>query len=65
MTTSERIKAAGCWFNFLWKCEHPNMKGCACNGPCDKYQDLIACPKCGNPIEAGYCINKLCSNHGR
>ena len=62
----EDIKnAADCFHNYLWICKHPSQCNTKCVGRCEKYFNGISCPECDNPIEYGYCINKLCVNHGR
>jgi hypothetical protein len=74
------LTAMHCDFNYLWKCKHSDKDGIKCTGPCssmevygtliknntkeDRSLDHIMCPVCNSPVEFGYCISKLCVNHG-
>jgi hypothetical protein len=67
MTKEQMLKAAECDFNKLFKCTHKHLKSHRCHGPCNIMEiegSLQMCPLCSNPIEQGYCLNKLCVNHG-
>ena len=62
--------AMGCEYNYLWSCKHNSSYGQDCNGPCKHCtttqitKDTIMCPICNSEVESGYCVNKLCVNHG-
>ena len=63
--TSEQIKLAStCTYNYLWACTHEDNRGKECPGPCHLFSNgKILCPLCYNPVELGYCVNKLCTNN--
>ena len=70
MTANDIKLAQGCEHNYLWSCRHKYSYGQECTGPC-KYCTTtqirdgdIMCPICNSEVEFGYCVNKLCVNHG-
>jgi len=65
MSGDDIRKCADCVHNYLWVCKHPSQRNNKCVGRCEKYSNGISCTECGNPIEQGYCVNKLCNSHGR
>lgn len=70
MNMKEIQLAKGCEHNYFWTCKYPYSSGQECTGPCKNCTttqlttENIICPICDSPVESGYCINKLCVNHG-